>query len=129
MLAHAQVRTGTPSPKENEQVDMVAEGVSSGGRASAALPESFATDRLRVLLIEDDDGDALLVEELLLDAGEPFLMTRARSLAEARRVAADAGCVLLDLDLPDSRRLQGVRSLQEAWPNLAVVVLTGLADE
>ena len=37
--------------------------------ASAALPEPVAPERMRVLLIEDDDGDALLVEELLLDAG------------------------------------------------------------
>ena len=93
---------------------MVAEGVSSGGMASAALPEPVAPERMRVLLIEDDDGDALLVEELLLDAGEPFLMTRARSLAEARRLAASAGCVLLDLELPDSRGLQGVRWLQDS---------------
>jgi serine phosphatase RsbU (regulator of sigma subunit) len=108
---------------------MVAEGVSSGGPAHAALPERVASERMRVLLIEDDDGDALLVEELLLDAGQPFLMTRARSLADARRAAVHAGCVLLDLELPDSRGLQGVRWLQETWPNLAVVVLTGLSDE
>jgi serine phosphatase RsbU (regulator of sigma subunit) len=37
--------------------------------------------------------------------------------------------VLLDLELPDSRGLQGVRWLQDLWPNLAVVVLTGLSDE
>ncbi|HSR84403.1 MAG TPA: SpoIIE family protein phosphatase [Streptosporangiaceae bacterium] len=108
---------------------MVAESVSSGGPADAVLPEYVAPERLRVLLIEDDDGDALLVEELLLDAGEPFVMSRARNLAEASRTAPSAGCVLLDLDLPDSRGLQGVRQLQQTWPNLAVVVLTGLADE
>jgi serine phosphatase RsbU (regulator of sigma subunit) len=108
---------------------MVAEDISSGGPASAPLPEHVAPERMRVLLIEDDDGDALIVEELLLDAGQPFQMSRARSLGEARGAAAEAGCVLLDLDLPDSRGLQGVRWLQETWPNLAVVVLTGLSDE
>src|SRR5580704_15795850 len=129
MLTHAETGAFAPSANENEQVEMVAEGVSSGGMVQAALPEPAPAERIRVLLIEDDDGDALLVEELLLDAGEPFLMTRARSLADARPVAAGAGCVLLDLELPDSRALQGVRWLQETWPNLAVVVLTGLADE
>src|SRR5215469_3975356 len=108
----------------NEQVKMVAEDVSSGGAASLALPE-----RMHVLLVEDDDGDALLVEELLLDAGVPFALNRARSLADARRSLADTTCVLLDLELPDSRGLQGVRWLREAWPNLAVVVLTGISDE
>jgi len=103
---------------------MTAEDISPGGTARAVLPA-----RITVLLIEDDDGDALLVEELLLDAGEPFVLRRARSLAEARRSLAEAACVLLDLGLPDSRGLQGVRLLRETAPELAVVVLTGLADE
>src|SRR5215469_506740 len=103
---------------------MVAEDISPGGAADAMLPE-----RITVLLIEDDDGDAVLVEELLLDAGVPFLLRRARSLADARGSLAEAACVLLDLELPASRGLQGVRWLREISPHLAVVVLTGLADE
>jgi len=101
---------------------MVAEGVSLVG---AAVP----ADRMRILLIEDDDGDALLVDELLLDAGAPFAMRRARTLAEAAGLLANVGCVLLDLELPDSRGLAGVRALRELAPGLAVVVLTGLSDE
>ena len=103
---------------------MVAEDVSSGSAASAALPE-----RVRVLLIEDDDGDALIVEELLHDAGEPFALVRARSLAEAGAALSGVSCILLDLELPDSRGLQGVRRLQRTRPDLAVVVLTGISDE
>ena len=103
---------------------MVAEDVSPG-----SLARTLRSERTRVLLIEDDDGDALLVDELLLDAGAPFSMSRARSIAEARAVLANELCVLLDLELPDSRGLQGVRVLQEFRPDLAVVVLTGIADE
>lgn len=124
MLTHTPSIYRSNGVKENEQVKMVAEDVSSGGAVGPALP-----GRTHVLLIEDDDGDALLVEELLLDAGVPFVMNRARSLADARLSLADATCVLLDLELPDSRGLQGVRWLREAWPNLAVVVLTGISDE
>jgi serine phosphatase RsbU (regulator of sigma subunit) len=101
---------------------MVAEGVSPG---IGELP----ADRMRILLIEDDDGDALLVDELLLDAGAPFALRRARSLAEAKTDLAGVGCVLLDLELPDSRGLGGVSWLREVAPGLAVVVLTGIADE
>jgi len=103
---------------------MVAEDVSSG-----RLVRTSRAERTRVLLIEDDDGDALLVDELLLDAGAPFSMSRARSITEARAVLADELCVLLDLELPDSRGLQGVQVLQEFRPDLAIVVLTGIADE
>jgi serine phosphatase RsbU (regulator of sigma subunit) len=108
--------------KADEQAEMVAEGIRPVG---AELP----ADRMRVLLIEDDDGDALIVDELLLDAGSPFALRRARSLAEAQSELAGATCVLLDLELPDSRGLRGVSWLREVAPALAVVVLTGLADE
>src|SRR5262249_16323758 len=46
-----------------------------------------------------------------------------------RPLLPEATCVLLDLGLPDTRELQGVRWLQEHMPQVAVVVLTGLADE
>src|ERR1700759_2937206 len=82
-----------------------------------------------VLLVEDDDGDALLVEELLLDVDAPVAFRRARSLGQARAMVAEAACVLLDLGLPDSRGLQGLRQLLEADPQAAVVVLTGEANE
>jgi serine phosphatase RsbU (regulator of sigma subunit) len=82
-----------------------------------------------VLLIEDDDGDALLVQELLLEASAPVSLNRVRSITEANPLLASAACVLLDLDLPDAHQLQGVHWLQENVPQVAVVVLTGLADE
>ena len=83
----------------------------------------------RVLLIEDDDGDAFLVEELLLESGAAVELERVRTLAEAKAAVQDATCVLLDLGLPDTHELDGLRWLQENVPSIAVVVLTGLADE
>jgi serine phosphatase RsbU (regulator of sigma subunit) len=84
---------------------------------------------VRVLLVEDDDGDALIVEELLTEAGADVTLRRARSLAEAKVLAGDAACVLLDLGLPDSQGLQGLSWLTAHEPRVAVVVLTGMADE
>jgi serine phosphatase RsbU (regulator of sigma subunit) len=81
------------------------------------------------LLVEDDDGDALLVEELLLEVGAAVVVQRARSLTQARALLADAACVLLDLGLPDSQGLNGLRQLLQVDPEAAVVVLTGEADE
>src|SRR5262249_15673184 len=85
--------------------------------------------QVHVLLIEDDDGDALLVQELLLEASAPVALNRVRSITEAKPLLASAACVLLDLDLPDAHQLQGVHWLQENVRQVAVVVLTGLADE
>ena len=84
---------------------------------------------MQVLLVEDDDGDALLVEELLLEVGAAVIVQRARSLTQAKVLLADAACVLLDLGLPDSQGLNGLRQLLQADPEAAVVVLTGEADE
>ncbi len=93
-----------------------------------ALPGA-APGRMQVLLIEDDDGDAFLVQELLAEAAAAVTLRRARSMAEARPLLTEATCVLLDLGLPDTRELQGVRWLHEHMPQVAVVVLTGRADE
>jgi len=102
----------------------VAQDVTQANAAAAAAP-----GRMQVLLIEDDDGDALLVQELLLEARAAVTLHRARSMAEARPLLAEATCVLLDLGLPDTRELQGVHWLQEHMPQVAVVVLTGRTDE
>ena len=92
---------------------------------AAPLPSLTATD---VLLVEDDDGDALLVEELVIDAEEAIVLRRARTLAEAVASARGAQCALVDLGLPDASGLEAVATLREAAPDLAVVVLTGLGD-
>ena len=82
-----------------------------------------------ILLVEDDDGDALLVEELLHETGTAVAVQRARRLADATKLIPEAACVLLDLGLPDSQGLDGLRQLLRQEPDVAVVVLTGLADE
>ncbi|MEO7195883.1 MAG: SpoIIE family protein phosphatase [Pseudonocardiaceae bacterium] len=83
---------------------------------------------LRVLLVEDDEGDAVLVRELLADAVTSVELVWAASLAEAERLwSAGTDCVLLDLQLPDASGLDGLRRLL-ARGAAAVVVLTGLDD-
>jgi serine phosphatase RsbU (regulator of sigma subunit) len=84
----------------------------------------------RILLIEDDAGDALLVEELLADTELQFVLhwtqTLADALADLAQRAAD--CVLLDLHLPDASGTPFISAVQAASPGAAVIVLTGLAD-
>lgn len=85
--------------------------------------------RLRVLLVEDDEGDAFLVRELLAEAAAPVDLTVATSLADARANVAGVDCVLLDLGLPDAQGLDGLRSVLRLASRAAVCVLTGLHDE
>jgi FixJ family two-component response regulator len=86
-------------------------------------------EQVQVLLVEDDDGDALLVGELLREVGSSVVVQRARSLTQAKSLIAGAACVLLDLGLPDSQGLNGLRQLLQQEPEAAVVMLTGQASE
>jgi serine phosphatase RsbU (regulator of sigma subunit) len=85
-----------------------------------------------VLLVEDNPGDARLIEIQLAEAGGGrFALTRAEELAGALK-RLDGRCfevVLLDLMLPDSQGLDTFRAVAAAAPEVPVVVLTGLTDE
>jgi serine phosphatase RsbU (regulator of sigma subunit) len=84
---------------------------------------------LRLLLVEDDDGDALLFEELLHDADLDVDVSRARTVAGAEAVLpADVSCVVLDLGLPDADGLAALHRLRAAAPGVPMLVLTGLSD-
>ncbi|MGY6021711.1 PP2C family protein-serine/threonine phosphatase [Streptomyces spinosirectus] len=86
-------------------------------------------EQYRILLVEDDDGDALLVEELLFDTDLPHSLARCRTAAEARTaLAADpVDCVLLDLHLPDASGVETIQAIQ-AGTHAAIIVLTGLTE-
>ncbi|MEV0380778.1 fused response regulator/phosphatase [Nonomuraea sp. NPDC050643] len=87
------------------------------------------SETLTLLLIEDDDGDAFLVEELLNQALAPPEIFRARTLLEARsKLTAKIQCVLVDLSLPDASRLEALEEVLAIAPRTAVLVLTGLRD-
>ncbi|MFJ4840547.1 PP2C family protein-serine/threonine phosphatase [Streptomyces sp. NPDC088746] len=84
-----------------------------------------------LLLVEDDAGDALLVEEMLADSELEAPLTWCKTLAEARRFllgCETSVCVLLDLHLPDVNGLDAVRQLVGSAPDAAVIVLTGLDE-
>jgi serine phosphatase RsbU (regulator of sigma subunit) len=86
-------------------------------------------ERLRILLVEDDEGDAFLVGELLREAEAPFELIVATSLREARGLMRGVQCVLLDLGLPDAEGIDGLRKLLAIAGGAAVCVLTGRSDE
>ncbi len=87
---------------------------------------------LKVLLVEDNPGDARLIREMLAEAsGEAFRLEHVERLQEATaRLAADGvDIVLLDLSLPDTTGLETVRRALEKAGDVPLVVLTGLPDE
>ncbi|GAA2888049.1 fused response regulator/phosphatase [Actinoplanes cyaneus] len=81
-----------------------------------------------ILLVEDDLGDAILVQEYLSDSDLEARLTHVATLAQATAVEFEPECVLLDLHLPDGQGLDALRQVLQRWPNTAVLVLTGLND-
>jgi diguanylate cyclase len=86
----------------------------------------------RLVLIEDNPGDVVLVREMLRASwpGEfTFEHFDRVSTARERLLRAEATCILLDLSLPDAQGLEAVDQVQSFAPDLPIVVLSGLDDE
>lgn len=100
-------------------------------------------DHFRVLLVEDDDDDSVLINRLLaLKGGEAtvkevesyvhFYVRREQKLSDSvellKRDRFDV--VLLDLNLPDAHGVESLLKLLESVPHVPpVLVVTGLRDE
>lgn len=91
-------------------------------------------ETIRILLVEDNPGDARLIRELLREAGagaSGVEMDHVERLEDAaiRMAERPADVVLLDLSLPDAHGMETVTRMLEAAPEAPIIVLTGLDDE
>lgn len=87
----------------------------------------------KILLVEDNPGDAELVKWSLRDsaAGMDFKITHAERLGNALLLLEEQpfDAILLDLSLPDSHGLDTVDQIKAAHPGVPIVVLSGYLDE
>jgi len=106
----------------------------STGEAVSDLERS----RLRILCVEDNEGDFILVREHLRDADftETPEIVHAASVEETRKLLESSGngsgrfdVVLLDLSLPGSRGLETFARLEESFGETAVIILSGNEDK
>lgn len=87
---------------------------------------------IKVLLIEDNPGDARLIRENLREArAARFELTLAERLREGLRLVKERAfdVLLLDLNLPDSSGFDTFTLALAQAPGVPIVVLTGLGDE
>ena len=87
----------------------------------------------KILLVDDHDlvrfGTSMLLQSL---EAVQCTITPCRSLEEARTACREQGpfdLVLLDLNLPDAKGLQGLRTLLNESPDVPFAMLTGTQDE
>ena len=92
---------------------------------------------IRILLIEDNPGDARLIQEMLSEGGDGRFEVEvvgrlSAGLEHLEQEDIDlvlVDVVLLDLGLPDSSGLDTLVRVHTEAPDMPIVVLTGLADE
>jgi DNA-binding response OmpR family regulator len=85
----------------------------------------------RVLLVEDNLGDARLIREIFSQQLKHYSkLTHVESMEDAEKhlFAYSVDLVLLDLGLPDEQGLGTIRRVHAAAPKVPVVVMTGLGD-
>lgn len=87
---------------------------------------------IKVLLIQDNSGDAQLIEELMVEARNViFDYDYAGNLSEGMEKLSKGkiDVVLLDLGLPDGSGLETLCKVHALAPAIPIVVVTGLNDE
>jgi signal transduction histidine kinase/DNA-binding NarL/FixJ family response regulator len=89
-------------------------------------------ERIKILMIEDNPGDARLLVEMLIETEwNPFDLEQANRLSRGleRLAVGDIDIILLDLSLPDSHGFDTFAQIQKKVPQVPVIVLSGLDDE
>jgi CheY-like chemotaxis protein len=87
---------------------------------------------IKILLIEDNPGDAYLIEEHLEEfATFPYELIVVETLGEALCVLEKKhfDVILLDLELPDSYGINTFLSIHNKNPLIPIIILTGLNDK
>jgi diguanylate cyclase (GGDEF)-like protein len=87
---------------------------------------------VRVLLIEDNPGDARLIKEALAEStATRFQVDVVQTLADGlvRLAEQDVDAALIDLSLPDSVGLETFHRARAGAEAIPIIVLTGLDDD
>ena len=89
------------------------------------------TRRLNILVVEDNLGDYVLIEQMLIEASDfqkeiHHVTTLSEAIALMERIACDV--VLLDLSLPDSYGIDSFHRISRLFPQTPVIILSGLND-
>jgi DNA-binding NtrC family response regulator len=87
---------------------------------------------IKILLIEDNPGDAYLIEEYLEEfANFSYELIIVETLSEALSALKNKlfNIILLDLELPDSYGINTFLSIHNKNPLIPIIILTGLNDK
>lgn len=89
-------------------------------------------ENIKILLIEDNPGDAYLIEDYLEEfANYSYELTIAETLNEALSVlkAQPFNLVLSDISLPDSDGISTIFKIHNENPLIPIIILSGSNEE
>ncbi|MBL0309386.1 MAG: response regulator [Bacteroidetes bacterium] len=92
----------------------------------------MTTEELKVLLLEDNEGDAFLIKFYLEESTTPsFKVSHATNLQGALDFLSKEkfDLILSDMNLPDSFGMDTIKTMLSKYPGNLIIVLTGLTDE
>ena len=87
---------------------------------------------LDILYVEDDEEDArILCRNFENEKTSSYQITHSATFTDALMKLKEKkfGAILLDLNLPDGRGLNGIEDIKDIYPDLPVVIITGYDDE
>ncbi len=89
------------------------------------------TQRLQILIVEDNTGDFLLIQQMLnesRDFSKDIIHVTSLQDAISSVEASDPDVILLDLSLPDSYGFDSFQRLNAVNPSIPILILSGLND-
>ena len=94
--------------------------------------ETEVTQKLKILIVEDDLVDRKSLQRLLSKSSLPISDIKPAECLKTALGFLDKECfdvVFLDLGLPDSQGIESFNEIHAKTPNVPVIVISGLGDE
>ena len=95
----------------------------------------MTTQRVKVLMVEDNQSDVRVIERLLSQSSQPSFEIEVSDRVGAGLKYLSSGVmpdvILLDLSLPDSdpERLDSLHRIHHAAPGIPIIIMTGMGDQ
>ncbi len=85
---------------------------------------------IRKILIVDDEQDIVeLLDDFLIQKGYDTAKAYTKREASERIDKFKPGIILLDIKLPDGDGIVFLKEIKQKYPNIEVIMITGLADK
>lgn len=88
-------------------------------------------DKIEILLIEDDDAHAELIQRAFEDQGSPVHIYRVKSIAEARirRLTHEPALIIADWRLPDGESMELLPDQPDPLLSTPIILMTSYGNE